>query len=236
MSVVRDWLLARRRSFRHDAIACIAHLKPSPQVLGEDIPSRGPCVITFNHYYRPGFNAIWMALAIASIVPHEIHFVMTGELTYPGRWYAPLGMALSKIILKRAAHIYGFTTMPPMPPRPKDVAARASAVRHVLEIVRNDAEIILGLAPEGGDNPAGVLSMPPPGFGRFALLLAAAGLNFVPVGIYEEQGKLCLHFGAAYTLTLSGHLSPDEKDALAARIVMSHIAHLLPEKLRGDIQ
>jgi hypothetical protein len=191
-------------------------------------------VVTFNHYYRPNFSAIWMPLAIAATIPVEMHFVMTGELTYPGKWYAPVGMFFSRIILCRAARVYGFTTMPPMPPRPKDVEARAQSVRRVLDVARREKNIILGLAPEGGDNLTGEITMPASGAGRFALLLAAAGLQFVPVGIYESDGALCLNFGAAYHLSVSRGLSADEKDKTAAHIVMSRIAALLPESLRGE--
>lgn len=201
----------------------------------EHIPHKGPCVVTFNHYHRPDFNAIWMAAALAATIPAEMHFVMTGELTYPGKWYAPVGMFLSKVVLARAARVYGFTTMPPMPPREKDVAARARSVRRVLEVVRREKNIILGLAPEGGDHPSGELVMPASGAGRFALLLAAAGLKFVPVGVYEADGALCLNFGAAYELTVPRGLSADEKDKAAAQIVMSHIARLLPERLSGKL-
>ena len=233
--LLRDLILARRRSFRVDALACIGRLKSSLQVLGEEnIPQMGPCVITFNHYYRPNFNAIWMAVSIAATVPIEMHFVMTGELTYPGKWYAPLGMFLSKIVLRRAGRVYGFTTMPPMPPRPKEVEARADAVRRVLEAARREKNVIIGLAPEGGDQPAGRLTMPASGAGRFALLLAATGLRFVPAGIFEADGALCVHFGAAYELTVPRGLSADEKDTVAATMVMERIAALLPESLRCE--
>lgn len=233
--LIIDLLIARRRSFREDARGCIGRLKPSLHGVGlENIPQAGPCVITFNHYHRPHFNAIWMAIAIAATVPVEMHFVMTGELTYPGKWYAPPGKFFSKIVLNRAASVYGFTTMPPMPPRAKDVEARAESVRRVLEVVRREKNIIIGLAPEGGDNPTGHITMPASGLGRFALLLSAAGLRFVPVGIYEADGALCLRFGAAYELTVPRGLSADEKDRVAARIVMTNIARLLPVRLRGE--
>jgi 1-acyl-sn-glycerol-3-phosphate acyltransferase len=232
--LIVDWALARRRSFRADALASIERLDPPLRVFGkENIPQAGPCVVTFNHYHRAGFNAIWMAAAIAAAVPVEMHFVMTGELTYPGKWYAPVGMIFSKIVLARAARVYGFTTMPPMPPRQRDVEARAQSVRRVLEVARRGKNVILGLAPEGGDNPTGQLTMPASGAGRFALLLAAAGLQFVPVGVYESDGALCLRFGAAYQLSVPRGLSADVKDEVAAEIVMSHIARLLPERLRG---
>lgn len=199
----------------------------------ENIPQVGPCVVTFNHYYRAGFNAIWMPIAIAAQIPVEMHFVMTGELTYPGKWYAPLGMFLSKIALHRAARVYGFTTMPPMPPREKDVEARAESVRKVLDVARREKNVIIGLAPEGGDHPAGRLTMPASGAGRFALLLSAAGLRFVPAGIFEADGALCLRFGPAYELTVPRGLSSDEKDRAAAKIMMGNIASLLPTHLRG---
>jgi hypothetical protein len=191
-------------------------------------------VVTFNHYYRPGFNAWWFALAVAATVPMGMHFVITGELTYPGRWYAPLGMFLSKIVLHRAARVYGFTTMPPMPPRPQDVEARAEAVRQVLGFVRQAESPVLGLAPEGGDSADGRLARPASGLGRFALLLSAAGLRFVPVGAYEEHGELCLKFGATYELRVPRGMSADEKDRIATQIVMENIARLLPSHLRGE--
>ena len=233
-SLLADWALARRRSFRADALASLRRLNPPLQIFGkENIPQAGSCVVTFNHYYRPNFNAIWMPLAIAATIPVEIHFVMTGELTYPGRWYAPLGKFLSKFVLHRAARVYGFTTMPPMPPRAKDGESRARSVRRVLDAARREKNIIIGLAPEGGDNPTGLLAPPASGAGRFALLLAAAGLKFVPVGIYEADGALCLNIGAAYELNVPRGLSADEKDKAAATLVMSKIACLLPARLRG---
>jgi len=235
--LIRDLVLARRRSFREDALACLGRLKPSLRVMGdENIPQAGPCVVTFNHYYRPDFNAIWMGLAIAATIPVEMHFVMTGELTYPGKWYAPPGIFLSRIVLHRAARVYGFTPMPPMPPREKDVEARAEAVRKVLDVARREKDAVIGLAPEGGDQPGGRVTMPAPGAGRFALLLAAAGFRFVPLGIFEEDGALCLNFGEAYEMNVPPRgLSADEKDRAAAKLMMGKIACLLPSRLRDEV-
>ena len=224
-----------RRSFRADGQACIGRLKPPLRVLGaENIPQAGSCIITFNHYYRPGFQAWWTALAIATVVPVDIHFVMTGELTFPGKWYAPLGMAGSRWLLNRLSRIYGFTPMPPMPPRPKDVEARARSVRAALTYTKVHPQAILGLAPEGGDQPGGILTFPPSGVGRFILLLTRSGSGIIPVGAYEEEGTLCLHFGEMYELSLPDDLSVDEKDHVAAEIVMRAIARQLPLRLRGE--
>jgi hypothetical protein len=233
--LIANVLIGGRRSFRDDGLACIEQLTPPLQVFGEEnIPQSGPCLITFNHYYRPGFSAWWMALALAACVPVDIHFVMTGELTFPGKWYAPLGMTGSRWLLSRFRRIYGFNNMPPMPPRPGDVEARARAVRRTLAFARDHPHAVIGMAPEGGDQPGGVVNRPPTGAGRFLLLLAEKGFSLLPVGCFEEKGVFCLRFGASYRLTVPGRLSPDEKDRLAAQTVMSAIAVQLPERLRGE--
>jgi hypothetical protein len=234
--LVLDALLDRHRKFADDARACLARLSPPLRVLGaRNIPTGGSYVITPNHYYRRGFASQWSALAVSALIPADVHWVMTGELTFPARpWFALLGKPLSRLALGRVAQVYGFTAMPPMPPRPRDVAARAGAVRRVLRYAATAADPIIALAPEGGDQPYGRLSMPPSGAGRFCLLLAEAGLRFLPVGIYERNGQLNLHFGELYTLHAEERCSADEKDRLAAFAVMSHIAGLLPSELRGD--
>jgi hypothetical protein len=233
--LVRDAILSRPRLFRDDARLAVSRLEPPLRVLRqENLPTRGPCVITVNHYCRPGFAAQWFALAISAVVPRDIHWIITGELTFPGKWYAPIGMPVSRFILSRGARVYGFTTMPPMPPRPRDVGARARSVRAVLNYVRHAETPIIGLAPEGGDQVGGKLTMPASGQGRFCLLLAAQGLSFAPVGAYEENGELCLQFGEAYNLSVPSDLSADEKDHTTAAILMANIARLLPSSLRGE--
>ncbi len=230
--VARDVVLLRRRNFRDDAKACIDHLKPPLRILGkENIPPHGPCVLTVNHYHRPGFGAQWIALAIAALTPAPVHWIMTGEFT---SWPRPFGTFASRILLKRLAQVYGFTTMPPMPPRPKDVQRRAASVRAVLEYVRHAHDPILGLAPEGYDPPSGVLTRPTSGVGRFGLLLAKAGLVFIPVGAYEADGVFCLHFGERYELSGAENLPANEKDQSAAQLIMENIARLLPLQLRGE--
>ena len=233
--VARDVIFMRRRDFHHDAIACIKHLRPPLQVCGrENISQHGGCVVTVNHYHRTGFGAQWLALAVAAVVPVPMHWIITAEWTYPGKWYRQIAAAGSRLLLKRIAHIYGFTTMPPMPPRATDVEARAASVRLVLEYVRRARDPVLGLAPEGHDSPSGVLTKPAPGLGRFALLLSSAGLVFIPVGAYEKDGAFHLHFGEHYRLRVGSNLSADEKDRIAIQIIMENIACLLPFDLRGE--
>jgi hypothetical protein len=119
-SLAGDVLFGGHRSFRSDAMACIERLVPPLQVFGkENIPPCGPCLLTFNHYSRPDFNAWWIALAVASQLPMDAHFVMTDELTSPDIRFSPGGMPFSRWLLRRVAKVYGFTSMPPMPPREK---------------------------------------------------------------------------------------------------------------------
>ena len=124
--------------------------------------------------------------------------------------------------------------MPPMPPRKKDMEARARAVRKTLAYARQHPNAILGLAPEGGDNPpTGELAKPAPGAGRFIGLLADLGFKIIPVGAYEENGEFCLNFGPWYKLNIPRGLKPGEKDDALAETVMKKIASQLPERLRG---
>jgi hypothetical protein len=227
-------LLFRKRDFRRDARDCVSSLHPALKVLGqENIPQHGPCVVTVNHYHREGFSAEWLALSIASCVPVQMHWVMTGESMYVGKWYQAMGAPVSRILLNRIATVYDFTTMPPMPPRERDVEQRAASIRRVLEVVRRTANPVIGLAPEGYDSPAGTLTKPASGVGRFGLLLSKAGLRFYPVGAYEEDGCFQICFGEPYGLDVEKHVPPDEKDAQASQIIMEHIARLVPLHLRG---
>jgi hypothetical protein len=227
-------LSGRHRSFRADAMLCIQGLIPPLRVFGEsNIPGSGPCALAMNHYHRPGFGAWWIALAIAAVVPQELHWVMTAEWTFPGRWYGFLGRPALRWVLKRATRMYGFTSMPPMPPRPADVVARSRSVRTVLDHIHHHPGSMLAVSPEGADAPGGVLVWPPTGAGRFLLLLAKEGLPIVPVGCWEEKGSLCLRFGEAYRLVDPGG-EAGERDHTAACSVMRAIARQLPLHLRGE--
>ena len=200
----------------------------------EYIPELGPCVLTFNHYHRPGFHAWWLALAVASVIPQDIHWIATNELTFPNKWYRVIGRPASRGILRRFSKIYRFTGMPPMPPRPEDARERAHAVRKVLTYIKQHEHSFIGLAPEGSDHSDGTLSMPAKGLGRFCLLLASSGMQFTPIGIHESDGSLQLNFGPQYSLKIPANLPAKQRDQFASRKVMDHIAYLMPDHLRGD--
>ena len=226
-------VLARKsRSFQADARAAMARLQPPLVVLGgENLPEAGRCILTVNHYYRPGFQAWWIALALSSVVAYDVHWVMTSAWTYTD----PLGKLVlapaMRWLLGRLARVYRFTTMPP---EAADVEGRASAVRKVLAWARVTPHGALGLAPEGRDAPGGVLQPLPSGAGRFISHLAGMGLRLVPVGAYETEEGLCLRVGAPYALDLAPDAPPDERDRQTGWQVMRRIAALVPPPLQGE--
>jgi 1-acyl-sn-glycerol-3-phosphate acyltransferase len=235
LPLIWDGLTGRFRNFKRDAQTCLATLSPPFRVEGrEHIPEIGPYLVTVNHYARPGYQPWWHAMAISFGLPMPARWVMTSEWTAPGKWYAPLKSGLSRFAAVRIARTYGFATMPPMPPRLQDVDERARAVRALLALADREKNLVLCLAPEGADTPGGAMTWPPAGAGRFMALLAARGMRILPVGAWEQQGALCVRFGPTYALKLPVGLSPKEKDRLAAKTVMTHIAELVPQRLRGD--
>jgi 1-acyl-sn-glycerol-3-phosphate acyltransferase len=228
-----SWLRLTPRNFRADALTCVSALSPAPRVDGrEHIPASGRYALVFNHYYHSGFAIWWLVMTLAAALPDNPHLIMTSELT---RWFPPFGRVLSRFALPRLARVYGFTSMPHMPPTPQEAAARARAVRHVLEYIEAAENPILMFAPEGRDNlPSGVLAQPPLGAGRFLGMMADKGLSILPVGGWLQADELHIRFGPVYQLDVPEKLSNDEKDHFASERVMRSIAELLPETLRGD--
>lgn len=190
-------------------------LPKTPLILGwNHVPAEGSCLVTCNHYTRPGLGAWWTALSISAAIaerrarhaPADVHWVMTAAWRYPeGDWRRRTVTPLTRWAFTRAARIYDFVTMPPLGSDgavtlpPEDVEARAVAVLRTVRLARRlvDEGGMLGLAPEGRDTP-GLLGAPPPGAGTFVALLVAAGLPVLPVGVAEADGRLRVSFGAPF--------------------------------------
>jgi len=186
-------------------------------------------LITVNHFFAPDFKAWWFAILISATVPVDIHWVVTAGWTNSG-WLT----GFTHWLFPRGAKIFGFTPMPAMPPDPAETELRAVAVRAVLKFARQTSQPVIGMAPEGGDQPGGVLGKLPPGVGRFIYLISKPCPNLIPVGVWKEGGIIKLKFGKPYKLEIPLGLSPDELDGLVGNIVMNQIARLVPERLRGQ--
>ena len=226
-------LTLQPRPFARDAVSAVAGLSPAPRVVGgEHVPRRGPCLVTCNHYTRPGLAAWWLTLVTtaaiaAQRVPDaspEVHWVMTAGWTFPeSGWRRRVLTPLTYWAFERVARVYGFVTMPPMPPDPGQVEARAMAVLRTVRLARRLVQEggMIGLAPEGRDMADG-LGQPPAGVGEFLTLLVRLGFPVLPVGISEPDGRLCVSFGPPFV----PYMPPDrrERDRVVAGQVMAAIA------------
>ena len=103
-------LRGQKLPFRQQAQESITKLTPPLHVLGrEHIPVAGPCVITTNHYTRPGFQAWWFTLAISAVTPVEIHWTITAAWTFEGHPASAQLEALSQLIFRQIAYAFDFT-------------------------------------------------------------------------------------------------------------------------------
>jgi hypothetical protein len=186
-------------------------------------------MITVNHYFAPDFHAWWFVILISAVVPAEIHWVVTAGWTNSG-WLT----GFTHWLFPRGARLLGFTPMPAMPPDPAETEQRAQSIRAVLRFAQQSSQPVIGMAPEGGDQPGGVLGKIPPGVGRFLYLLNPSCPNIIPVGVWKENGHINLKFGSPYHLEIPSEIPSHELDRLVGNIVMHHIAELLPDRLRGE--
>lgn len=232
LQVALSALVGHNRSFRADALRMMALLPFRVKIRGkEHIPLAGPRLVTVNHFFHPRVRTWWIPLGIAAQIPAEMCWVMASY------WRSPRHMrALTRWFFPRLARIYGIITMPPMPPQPEETEARARSVRKVLAVARETPELVIGLAPEGGDQPSSEMISLPEGVGRFILLLMSPCQKVTPVGVFLEGETLVYNFGEAYELRAPGGLTPDERDRWAGEVVMSKIAELLPANLHGEYE
>jgi 1-acyl-sn-glycerol-3-phosphate acyltransferase len=228
-SILRDFLLGRKRSFAADAARLKEGISPL-EIIGDPPRGAGPYLFLVNHYSRPGFQAWWIAIALTAASGRALHWPMTSAWTFPDPLRARLITPLTEWMLARAARMYSLTLMPPMPPRERDVVARADSVRRILRLACREKPSI-GMAPEGMDSSDGRLMPPPPGAGRFINHLAGAGYTLIPVGFFESGAACRLRFGAPFELPRNLPAGPDARDREAGKIVIGKIAELLPENL-----
>jgi len=233
------WATASRqtRSIAGDARDAMRTVPTPPKILGlAHVPAEGAYLVTCNHYTRPGFGAWWTALSISAAIsvcraggaPSDVHWVMTAAWRYPkGDWRRYILTPLTRWAFSRAARVYDFITMPPMPPSSDEVTERASAVLRTVRLAQRLAVEggLLGLAPEGRETPE-LLGGLPAGAGEFITLLVTAGLTILPVGLAESDGRLRISFGAPFVPEIPRQR--EERDQHVAHQVMQAIAAQLP--------
>jgi hypothetical protein len=185
-------------------------------------------MVTVNHYSAPDFQAWWRAISLSAEFPVEIHWLVAAGWRNSG-WRT----GLTRWLFPRGAKLFGFTAMPPMPPDPAETEQRAVAVRETLHFARSVAHPVIGITPEGADQPEGALGELPSGAGRFMLLISQSCPDILPVGVWKEDGIIHLNFGSPYRLQLEPGLGSQARDVQVGDMVMRKIAELLPVRLRG---
>jgi hypothetical protein len=224
-----------KRPFKGDAQRLVGTLPKFLNVSGrENLPGCGPILITANHYSHPGFSMLWMAVAVSSLVPQEISWVITRAWTYEGRLQNLVLGGMSRFILGQIARDYQFIAMPAIPAQPEETIDRAMAIRKLFRLIKSDPAAFIGIAPEGQDIPGGKLGWPPPGAGRLVMEIARKGFKVLPVGIFENDDCLCVHFGQVFPVTKPEGVPAKEVDQAVSRMVMHHISCQLPADMQGE--
>jgi len=142
-----------------------------------------------------------------------------------------LRTAITHVLFKRLARMYGFITTPPMPPTPDEIAERALSIRKLIGTINEDPQTILCIAPEGQDFAYGKLGAPPKGTGKFIFNIHKQLKPIYPVGVWEENKRLILKFGKPYTI--NNWRVYGDPDSEISDLVMEKIADLLPDSLRN---
>lgn len=229
-------LAGKPRSYARDARLVARHIPGSMQISGaEHIPPQGACLLVCNHYTRPGLGAWIFTSGIATAIaahrdagsPADIHWIITESWRYAD-WRRHAVTPMTRWAFARIARVYDFVTMPPMPPAPEEMAARAVAVRRALRLAQRLAAEggLMGLAPEGRDTPQTV-GEAVPGAGDFIALLVGAGLMVLPVAASEPDGRLRLNFGAPFAPEIPRRRA--DRDRIVTAQVMDTLTQLAQE-------
>ena len=238
-------LLSVRSSLSDDAALLLPSARPVPRVLApENIPAAAPFVLTINHYDRPGLGAWWSAAILATTIaarrthePREIHLAMAREWWYPRGFRKFVKQPLTRWFFGQIGKAYGTILPPPVLESGEFRGAGTFAIRRALALTRSENPELVGIAPEGHTGVGFALRQPPPGAGKFLLLLTHEKIPILPAGISENDNHaLTVKFGAPFPLCVPRDLPRDERDAVAARQVMLAIGRLLPERMWGEYQ
>ena len=225
--------LARPRSLARDALEVLRHMPAPPLVRGSDrIPEDGGFVVVGNHYERPGLWMAWPALLISHVVRErtgsDVHWIAIQEWEGFALRGVPIPRAVTRAVFERAFRTYAIIAMPPSD---APAAARAGSMRSAAHHVKRGS--ILGLMPEGTVGPTPELLPARVGAGSFLLFLAGSGARLLPVGIFEDDGRLVTQFGEPFQLSVPPGVTKDARDTWARNQVMLEIRNLVPEALWG---
>jgi hypothetical protein len=242
---IPSFLIGQHRSLAQDIDHVFRAIDAAPQVINPGfIPAAEPFVLVMNHFQRSDIPSWWIAMAVLkataehrsdSAAGSKLRVIVASQWTYRAPLQRLIAEPLTRFMVGRIARAYDFLTIEPIALGASAATARARSMRRILSAANAASRThdVLCLAPEGGDAPDGALVHPPAGAGRFMLMLASAGLRFLPVGAYADADALIAAFGEPFQLSAPSTLRKSTADEWAAEQVMSRIAALLPFELRG---
>ncbi len=224
----------RQRSLAVDSPIALRTMPVAPMVVGADrIPTDGTVLFVANHYERPGLWMAWPALVL-TVASHErrgddVYWIAIREWESFSLYGIAIPRAVLRWVFERAFGVYGIVAMPP---GNASAGERARAMRQAVARLRSGG--VIGLMPEGtvGDTPE--LLPAREGAGSFVQLLASAGATVMPAGIYENEGRLIIRFGAPVDVSLPAYIARSARDDWTRNRIMTAIKELLPEPLWGE--
>jgi 1-acyl-sn-glycerol-3-phosphate acyltransferase len=234
-NVVRGIMYIARgkpRSLAQDAMLAIPSMPAPPLIRHADrIPESGQFVVVANHYERPGLWMAWPAMFAGHVIRErtgkDVHWIAIEEWESFSLWGIAIPPKVVRAVFQRAFQTYGILAMP----SPHAAAAeRAGAMRAAVQQIRNGQ--IIGLMPEGDVGATPELLEAREGVGAFLLLLAGRA-TLLPVGLYEENGRLVADFGPPFALEVPPEVPKNERDRWVRDHVMRAIRDVLPEQLWG---
>lgn len=227
----------RRRDTWQDAATLVDSMQPQPVVHGiENVPERGPFVIMPNHYERKdkvwvGWGAMVLTTAIARARSREnvpaIRWVMTD--TWADCYIGPIHVdpRLLGWVLQGFSNVYGIIRMPAhdLPDHDARRAQSGMALRQMLRAL--DKGQVVAVHPEAGGFET--MIEPKPGAGRVLSAFDRRKVPIIPVGVFEQDGRLTVRFGPQMKTGSLARLD----DAAAGLLAMRTIAALVPPANRG---
>ncbi len=227
----------RRRNTWRDATTLVNGMDPQPVVQGiSNVPQSGPFVIMPNHYERKDKVWVgWGAMVITAAIARErdvrnvpmIRWVMTD--TWADCFIGPIHVSPGLLgwVLQGFSDVYGIIRMPAhdLPDHDARRAQSGMALRQMLKAL--DKGQIVAVHPEAGGFET--MIEPKPGAGRVLSAFDRRGVPIIPVGVFEQDGRLTVRFGSRMEQGTLARLD----DATAGRTAMTTIAALVPPANRG---
>ena len=232
-------LLGRRRELGADGVTLLAR-RPHRIEGRAHIPRAGACIVVMNHYERPGLRVWWPAMLVTAAVARARPDRASVRWLVADRFYGyrlrgvRIPDAPVRRMLTLVARTYGLVLVP------REGGARAGRSRALVEAARilaprarGGEECPVGITPEAAYSEGARLAAVPPEAGVALAALSRGVVPLLPVAVHEDAGPLVASFGKPFVLPWSGLAAARrEGDALTAQ-VMTALAALLPEELRG---